>query len=208
MKKFMAIFRDRLDNMPLAKKLLVLSGVFTFVIVFLAWRRLSYQKNASVDFAKKELAGVKYYVPIRSLAQHLQQHRGLSVAGLSSSVAADIKEKRLVKQQEIEADMQMVEATHTQYAGTLGEAGEALGKSWASYKQRVQDLLRDAPNLAADESVKRHTAILKDLTDSFVTEIGDASNITLDPQLPTYYLGGDYSIFAGFYYGLRGACIV
>ncbi|NOT58185.1 MAG: methyl-accepting chemotaxis protein [Deltaproteobacteria bacterium] len=189
MRKFMDMFRDRLDNLPLAKKLFLLSGIFTLIIVFLAWGRFSYQKNASVDFAKKELAGVMYYVPIRSLVQHLQQHRGLSAAALSSSVAADTKEKRLAKQQEIEADLRMVEETHTKYMGVLGDAGEALDKSWASYKQRIQDLLRDVSNLSADESTKRHTAILKDLVDSFVTEVGDASNITLDPQLPTYYLG-------------------
>jgi methyl-accepting chemotaxis protein len=189
MKKFMDMFRDRLDNMPLAKKLLVLSGIFTLVIVFLAWGRLSYQKNVSVDFAQQELAGVQYYLPVRTLVQHLQQHRGLSAAALSPGAEASTKERRTAKQQEVEADIRAVEETHAKYVGAFGDAGEALGKSWAAYKQRIQDLLRDVTGLPSDESNKRHTAILKSIMDSFVVEIGDASKITLDPEIDTYYLG-------------------
>lgn len=189
MQKFMDMFRDRLDNMPLAKKLFVLSGIFTLVIVFLAWGRLSYQKNASIDFAQQELAGVQYYLPIRTLAQHLQQHRGISAAALSPGADANIKERRVAKQQEVEADIRTVEATHAKYVGDFGDAGVALGKSWATYKQRIQDLLRDVLSLSSDESNKRHTAILKEIMDSFVTSVGDASKITLDPEIETYYLG-------------------
>lgn len=189
MKKIMDMVRYRLDNLPLAKKLFVLSAIFTAVIVFLGYGRISYQKNLSIDFAKKEIIGVRYYIPVRTFIQHLQQHRGLSVIALSPGADATAKEKRAAKQQEIEADIQAIEAVHAEYGGSLTDGGDSVGKAWVGYKQHVQSLFNEGSSLSPEESNKRHTAILKELLDSFLIQISDTSNITLDPDIETYYLG-------------------
>jgi cell division protein FtsN len=143
MKKITEMLRKRLDNMPLAKKLSVLSAIFTLVILVLAYGRISYQKSQSLDFAKKEIVGVKYYIPVRSLLQHLQQHRGLAAVALSPGADANAKEKRTAKQQEIESDMQAFETIHTERGRSLNDGGESVGKAWVGYKQQIQSLLRE-----------------------------------------------------------------
>ncbi len=189
MQKFMDMLRNRLDDMPLAKKLFVLSAIFTTVILFLAYGRVSYQKNLSIDFAKKELVGVKYYLPIRNLMHHLQEQRGLAAVVLSPGADAASKEKRAAAQQAVEADLQALDTVHTEYGHSLTDRGEGVGKSWGNYKQQIQSLLRDLTSLSVDESTRRHTMILKDLMNGFLTEVADVSNITLDPDIETYYLG-------------------
>ena len=189
MKKITAMLRARLDDMPLAKKLFMLSAIFTAVILFLGYGRISYQKSLSIDFAKTEIVGVKYYIPVRALFQHLQQHRWLSAVTLSPAADASTKEKRAAKQQAVEADIQAIDAVHAQYGSALTDSGESVGKLWTNYKQQLQTLFRDLGTMTAEESTRRHTALMSEILTAFLTAIGDTSNITLDPEIETYYLG-------------------
>ncbi len=189
MKKFSDMLRTRLDDMPLAKKLFALSAIFTVVILFLGYGRISYQKQLSIDFAKKEIVGVKYYLSVRSLLQNLQYHRGLTAIALSANAEADIKEKRAAKQQDIELDLQALDTIHAEQGDFLTDGGASVGKSWTNYKQQIQSLIREVSTLSAEESHKRHTTLIGELLETFLIEISDTSNITLDPDIETYYLG-------------------
>ncbi|MBM4258512.1 MAG: HAMP domain-containing protein [Deltaproteobacteria bacterium] len=189
MKKLTEMLRTRLDDMPLAKKLFMLSTIFTIVIAFLGFGRISYQKNLSIDFAQKEIVGVKYYVPVRNLLQHLQQHRSLSAVALSPGADVSAKEKRMAKEQEIESDILAIDAVHLELGSTLTGAGESVGQAWANYKQQIQALFRETTTLSAEESLRRHSALIGELLESLLVEISDTSNITLDPDIETYYLG-------------------
>lgn len=41
--------------------------------------------------------------------------------------------------------------------------------------------------IQASESIARHSPLVADMI-NFISEIADASNLTLDPELDTYYL--------------------
>jgi len=55
------------------------------------------------------------------------------------------------------------------------------------HQRASSDLLANARDLSADQSFERHTKLIQD-TVTLIGDVGDASNLTLDPDLDSYYL--------------------
>ncbi len=136
--------------------------------------------NEDIRFAEKELQGVEYLAAVRKLLQNLPEHRGLSAGLLSgkSEFAGQLK----AKQTEIEQNFNAISKLDVDYGEALNTSStlKQLKADWSNLKQQNQ-------NLSVNESVTRHSAIMEDIR-LFVTGIADVSNLTLDPDLDSYYL--------------------
>ncbi len=157
-------------------------------MTYSTYQRVAYEKKNSLDFTQTELAGLEYLTPVRNLTEHLRLHRGLTTQMLSQGDAAS-KENRAAKQKEVEAIIQTLDTVHAKYGAELTDGGVEISKEWEDYKTKIRDIFRDVASLTAEQSFTRHSEILKSLLIHFLSEIGDDSNINLDPEMQTYYLG-------------------
>jgi len=136
--------------------------------------------NDSIAFANKERNGVEYLAPVRQVLEGMQQHRGMAGALLSGDQS--FSEKLSAKANDVGAAMDKVQGMGEKFGGefkTLA-AWQAIQGEWKTLQGQVR-------GLSPAESFRQHTALIAKVT-AFMTQIADASNLTLDPDLDSYYV--------------------
>jgi signal transduction histidine kinase len=148
-------------NLHTATKLFILCGLF-IVALGVATYQLVIEKKIAIDFARKELTGV----------HDLGTLRDVYVSALIAPPGSPSTGPPPKSRTQVLDALASVEATsgRTTRTAELAKALAAgLSELWASREDRArQDVLATARRLAVG--------------------IGDASNLTLDPDLDTYYL--------------------
>ena len=150
-------------------KALVISAVFLLPIAFLG---LSYFKTqgGNIAFSAKERDGLAYGEGVLGLLDLLQQRRLHAVAGGGGGGSANPPEA------DIRAREKALEALQQRLGESLGTAS-----AWSQWRAKA-DALAAAP--AAMEAHDAHSQALIDLLGVST----DGSNLTLDPDIDTYYL--------------------
>ena len=159
-------------------KLLLLVLIFCIPLVFLMWTDWTAQRTA-VEFSSKEREGLRLIVPARQLMQDLQKHRGLAqivLAGRDDQAAALAQFGARVDEDyaalgRIDEELGAVLQTRAPLA--------RIGSDW-------QDLRSAATRLPAADSFRRHSELVANLL-AYVSVVADQSNLTLDPDLDSYY---------------------
>jgi methyl-accepting chemotaxis protein len=155
-------------------KALIVSVVFLVPVVVLGWTFLT-EKGAAIEFSAKERVGVAYVrdaVPLVRLGQTYRLHALQAQAGNPSSPeAADARKAR-------DAQMQKLEAAERALGAELGTA-----KAFAAVKAAAEA----ASNASPEKTFAAHSAYI-DAVVSLIGQVSDGSNLTLDPDLDTYYL--------------------
>jgi len=149
-------------------KAAAVSAAFAIPIAVLAW--LYYSNLAGqIEFSGKERLGVEYIDPLVPTLEAAQALRGSAAVAERGALRAKI------------------DASMTRLAGAEARLGEALGTTQlhAALKQ-ARAALADAPSAADDHFVKSVTALM--------VQANDGSNLTLDPDIDSYYLM-DGSVF-------------
>jgi methyl-accepting chemotaxis protein len=159
-------------------KLGLVSLFFTVPIVVLVVL-LAQEMETNIAFARAERAGVEYVQPLRQMLEHIQQHRGMANAYLAGDASfgprlAD-KEKQIAQ---VLVQAQAMDARHLEFG--LSERLHGFAEEWAAVAAK-------APHGTASESFALHTACIARLM-GLITDAADASNLTLDPDLDTYYV--------------------
>jgi methyl-accepting chemotaxis protein len=136
--------------------------------------------NAGVDFADKEKQGVEYLLPLKGVIAGVQQHRGMMAAllGGDASFAGKVESKR----KQIEEALAAVDAVDGKHGAELG-----ISAPWRGVRDEWGGLRGRADGLSPKESFAAHTALIADLI-ALLNTVADASNLTLDPDLDSYYL--------------------
>jgi len=67
------------------------------------------------------------------------------------------------------------------------ESALLIGKKWTALSAACRDLLSKTSSLSAEESFQQHTKVIED-TIALIGDVADASNLTLDPDIDSYYL--------------------
>lgn len=168
------------NRMRFSRKFGILFALIFVPLVLLAGY-LIHEQNSSIDFVESERHGLAYIEAVREPIEYLQQHRGAMGAVLAGSNDAGERARRLRRlTDETLADLEEVDR----------EVGDRLetGDRVASIKGRWEALRSDVDQLRAAESFERHTDLVDKLI-SLMRRVADTSNITLDPELDTYYLG-------------------
>ncbi|WP_199101934.1 methyl-accepting chemotaxis protein [Aquitalea sp. ASV11] len=141
----------------------VIGAVFAIALFYLTYGL--YRSNQdNVDFSSKEVVGVQYLQPAMSLLLALEQEQAQRAAADKGAVSSAL-----------EAQWSTLQQTHQALNGQLG-----LDKGWTALDGAWQKL-KGTPGLANYQAV----------ADSLLDLIGlasDQSNLTLDPDIDTFYL--------------------
>ena len=113
-----------LNKINLSKKfsIIILSLLFPIVVLFTLLIMKGYE---SIHFAEKEIEGVEYAVPLRHLAQHLAEHRGMTTAYLNGK--RSLKKKLVLKREAIEKDLLVANSVDARLGEDL-KASELMRK--------------------------------------------------------------------------------
>ncbi|MCB1878251.1 MAG: HAMP domain-containing protein, partial [Chromatiales bacterium] len=133
-----------------------------------------------IDTTSREIRGVEYIGPLRHLAEHLAQHRGMTNAYLNgdTSFAPKLVEKKKLIAGDIAAVAQREELTGTEFGTT--SAWQQIRTGWA-------ELEKSAFELPAKEAFARHSSLITQVL-GLMSQVADASALVVDPRLDSYYL--------------------
>ena len=145
-------------NLSTSSKLALLCGTFVFAIVVAIYGLIA-EKTIAIEFARKELVGTRYLETIRGLYGALLTAEPTPPADQGVAALASAETDAAGKLQTAELNQQLVAALRQLPAGEP-ERGRT-----------------DARLLVALAAAQR-----------LASRVGDDSNLTLDPDLDTYYL--------------------
>ena len=164
-----------MGNLRFGRKAMVICLMFLAPLAWLTWSDFS-SKRTNLAFSSKEILGVAYnreIIPVINLAQQLR--RDASAAAASGSTPPTLVEV----QSQLLAAQERLAAVDARLGGELGAA-----KAYAE----VQTAFAATGKVAGFDAVfQAHTAHINALV-ALLTAVNDASNLTLDPDIDSYYL--------------------
>ncbi len=156
--------------------------IFLVLILFIITVYLLFSEiNKWIAFTEKESIGVEYIIEMNYLIKNIQEHRGFANAYFSGLTI--FSEELLRKETDIKKSIQKVDDVEKKYKQFLTN-----NPKWADIKTKISDLKKKKLLVPAEESFKQHTNVIKKLL-VLIDDIGDESNLILDPTLESYYLG-------------------
>jgi methyl-accepting chemotaxis protein len=152
---------------------LILASVVGVLLVFLVNSLMG-----DIRFVQKEQRGLSYISQVVPVLIEVQKHRGLNGAHLGGDTSA------LAKLQDVEKklDAQIVVVDQITANSEFGTA-----EKWNALKATWRDIKAGSSSYSRPQSFAEHTRLIGEIQ-SFMALISDASNITLDPQMDSYYL--------------------
>jgi len=137
--------------------------------------------NEDVRFLENERTGLAYIKSVRQPLQHIQQHRGMTAAYLGG--AAEFHSRIMKKRDIVDSKLSELGEIDKQLSGHLGLQGEV-----ATLVQRWSKIKTSSLNMSSSEAIKAHSALIAEML-ALISKVADASEITLDPKLDSYYIG-------------------
>jgi signal transduction histidine kinase len=156
--------REMFRNLSTSTKLLVLCGLFILSLTVATYGLVA-EKQIAIQFARKELIGSHYLAALRPVYDITLAQQG------EHGTVALIRTDELIRVLSSE------------------QAGSAAGFEIAELEQSLAQALRDLPSTTA-ESADGHDPVQSVLAKarSLIVRAADDSNLTLDPDIDTYYL--------------------
>src|SRR6185369_16488365 len=173
-----ALFRPAIglmDRLSYRSKFLFL-GVAVVVVMLVLLYTVHVNLKRDIDTAQQELAGLQMLKPMNRLVQHMQQHRGLSSGVLNGNEA--MKDKRIAKEKEV---VEALAATDAELSPKLRETA-----AWKDIRQDWEAIRSAGLSWAPPDNLKRHSAMIDKLL-VFMVDVADETQLTLDPEMDTYY---------------------
>ena len=168
-----------MSQLQFGGKALLICLMFLLPLGWVTWSFYG-SKSANIDFSAKELVGVQYnrdIFPVLDLAQQLRRDATSKAAsGTQPATLADVLVKLKLAQERLTA-------TDAQLGVQLATAAPfaAVQKAFA----RAQ--ATSAANKSMDEVFQAHSQHISALV-ALLVSVTDASNLTLDPDIDSYYL--------------------
>ena len=168
-----------MNQFSCGKKMLIISLAFIVPLIITFYMLLS-EQLAVINFVEKEQRGLEYIIPLRQLVQHLPEHRGMTNRFLAGDTS--VKTQILAKRRQIAEDIERVDEVDQK----LGEELEVKGK-WNAIKNNWQRLKEEAFSGTSKQVFDRHSQLIAEIL-SLMNDVSDNSNLSLDPELDSYYL--------------------
>ncbi len=165
-----------LNKLTFARKFLLVglfSALATAVPLVVSYIELS----STITSNQHELEGAEFIRPVNKFVQLLQQHRGLSSAVLSG--AEGMSEKRRAKQGEVSAALKETDR--------ILPAALKDTPAWKSVQSDWQTIADNGLSMPAADNIAAHTRLIENVL-SFMLTVADHTELTLDPEMDTYYL--------------------
>src|SRR5262245_21276000 len=168
-----------LKRLRIWQKFTLIAVAFAIPIVVLAYF-LMIETQKVIDFSRAEVDGLSYLAPLRKLVADVSLHRDLSMAVLVGDQS--FKEQLAKNEVLIEADFKAAEGEDAKYAEQFGRTDQLK-----ELKQLWQSLRANMATFNAAENLKQHGILIKAAT-RLTYEVGNASNLIVDPDVDSYYL--------------------
>lgn len=167
-----------MKNLKIWQKLVLLAAVFMLPFVIVTANRL-FAVEDQVNFARGELLGLDYAVPLLSLSNNLQLHRALALRASRDPGAKSLLD---ASSAEVQEALRRVDAI---YAGPAGEAYQR--KRWETLRAGIRDLVLNGRGGSIEADFNAHGVLVKEVAE-LIAKVGDVSQLTLDPQEDSFYL--------------------
>ncbi|HSV46756.1 MAG TPA: histidine kinase dimerization/phospho-acceptor domain-containing protein, partial [Ramlibacter sp.] len=168
-----------MDRLTYPQKFLLIFLLFALPLALTLYLLVG-EIYGSVRFARKEIAGTHYLRPLRALQDEVGRSRLLASAYVGG--LADLRPDMVRAQAGIQAELGKLEAVDARFGHDL--ASSAL---FPVVKENTRHL---ATRLLAEPP--RDTGVLhgklQDDIGALMAQVGDTSNLILDPDLDSYYL--------------------
>ena len=167
-----------MKNLKVWQKLALMGAVFMVPFAVVTYKMVSSINTLGVEFARQERLGLEYYRPLLSLLGNLQLHRAMSAAVGEAAAQAGLAAKAA----DIENDIKTVDQVDQRLDGVLHTT-----KQWSALAAACRELLAKSGGLAATDNFALHSKVIGDAI-ALIGQVSDASNLTLDPDVDSYYL--------------------
>jgi hypothetical protein len=170
-----------MSNLSFGKKMLLSIISFTLPICILSFMMFRVQTQ-SIDFAKKERLGIRYQKPVEKILRSVSLYRLTYLASIQGN--ADAAAKLTSLQQEINKAFDELQEINQKIGADLEFTPEGLnkrGRLEAGYGATLAEWQKA-------QSSHNYDALILGLR-ATISHLGDTSNLILDPDLDSYYLG-------------------
>jgi methyl-accepting chemotaxis protein len=178
-------FSGLLPSMGVQQSFGLVGVLFLLPISLLLYYFVS-ELNNSVAFSAKERVGVVYTTPLLSLVRGVPEHQRFAAASLTGQTAVAGNLNAVGEQ--IDKSMSEVDAIIASQGDSLG-----LGTQWKSIRSQWQNLRAALPSMSIDQSMAAHNTLVSAIN-TYVLDVADKSNVTLDPDVDSYYLGATTTV--------------
>ncbi len=152
-------------------------GVLMLVAIVVLVVGLYRTLDANIQSSRAELQGIAVIKPAQRVIQFMQQHRGLSAGVIAGNEA--MKETRANKEKEVSDALKATEAVMS---------AELIGSgAWKAVLNDWNQIRADGLSWTGPESFRRHTAMIDSML-TFMVFVADTYQLTLDPDIDSFYL--------------------
>jgi len=159
-------------QLSFAQKFMLLAALLLAPLALVTKSYLD-DKDSVIAFSAKEEDGVAYLEPAIQLLSSLVQARSAAVAGKPVSTAA------------IQSAVAAVDSVDAKLGKELVATGKATSEVWAELKGKVATAATSTAT--GEQAFEAWTPIVSGAL-GLVGQIADGSNLTLDPDLDSYYI--------------------
>jgi signal transduction histidine kinase/CheY-like chemotaxis protein/HPt (histidine-containing phosphotransfer) domain-containing protein len=167
-----------MNRLTFPRKFVLISLLFAVPLGGVIWQAI-WEINQRIEFARKELQGTAYLRPLRNILADLAESRLLVRQQLLHGPVArpDVMRVRARIEQHL-AELQAIDAQLGRDLET-SQFYEALRENWRGLREQLLQL----PPADLD---RLHQELIADVRD-LMKQVGDTSNLILDPDLDSYY---------------------
>ena len=169
-----------LGNMRFPFKFTTIFVVILIPLLVLSYNMISIQSK-NIAFIENEVMGDTYLQALRQPMQYIQQHRGMTAAYLNG--ATEFKDRIMSKRLEVDKYFKVLQNTENQ----LGSALKTKG-STTTLIQQWENIKANSLTQPLKQVIQTHSKLIADIL-ALMVKVADNSEITLDPELDTYYMG-------------------
>lgn len=137
--------------------------------------------NPEIEVLEKERVGLQHIDSVKNLLQDVERHRGLINGYLHGD--KELNQEIIEINRQIRKRIITVNTVNEKYDNVF-----QISEDFEAISQDLLDLVEKARSLDIEESFKGHTEIVNKILE-LIIDIGDRSNITLDEEVDTYYIG-------------------
>ncbi len=169
-----------MNRISYSRKMLLISVIFILPLVLVVSLLIS-KLNHQITTTQQEHQGLQYITELGPLLKHLPQHRGMSATylGGSKSFLGKLQAQRSI----ITKDIQNVDAINREFGAAFQTDAQ-----WSRIKQAWKTLEnKQFENSDTEVVFKQHSALIADVI-ALVRLVANKSNLTLDPELDSFYL--------------------
>jgi signal transduction histidine kinase/DNA-binding response OmpR family regulator/HPt (histidine-containing phosphotransfer) domain-containing protein len=173
-----------IKNLKVGQKLALMGVVFMIPFAVVTYKLVTSVDTLGVEFASQESRGLEYCAPLVKLLQDLQERRELDcLVTAEHPLTTELAANAADIQREIQA-VDVVDGRLNVYLHTTPK--------WEVLKAECREWIKQGQG---QDAFNRNGEIISDAL-AFITSVGDTSNLTLDPDIDTYYLM-DVLVFKG-----------